>query len=156
MKIVLADDHALFRAGLQSALAEAFGPATEVLEASDCAELRTILGEVADLDLILCDLRMPGMEPAETVRDLVELRPETPLVMVSASEDPIDACSSIQQGAKGYILKSDSLAVLQRALELVLAGGIYAPAAALMAGSRSSRLLSAASVSAALGPSRAR
>ncbi|GAB4352339.1 MAG: response regulator transcription factor [Kiloniellaceae bacterium] len=134
MRIALADDHALFRAGLHSALAEAFGDSTEVLEAGDFAALAAVIERQADLDLVLCDLRMPGMDPQGGVRALAELCGEaTPLVMVSASEDPADACRSIRQGARGYILKSDSLAVLQRALELVLAGGIYAPAAALMA-----------------------
>lgn len=134
MRIALADDHALFRAGLRSALAEAFGEDTEVVEAGDFPALASIIEQRADLDLVLCDLRMPGMDPEGGVRALAVLCGEaTPLVMVSASEDPADACRSIRQGAKGYILKSDSLAVLHRALELVLAGGIYAPAAALMA-----------------------
>lgn len=133
MRIALADDHALFRAGLRSALAEAFGD-IEVLEAGDFGALASIVERRADLDLVLCDLRMPGMDPEGGVCALAALCGDaTPLVMVSASEDPADACRSIRQGAKGYILKSDSLAVLHRALELVLAGGIYAPAAALVA-----------------------
>ncbi|MEQ8355979.1 MAG: response regulator transcription factor [Kiloniellaceae bacterium] len=133
MKIVLADDHALFRAGLHSALAEAFGSDTEILEAANFSEWIAVLEPAGHLDLILCDLRMPGMDPADGVGYLAGLRPDTPLVMISASEEPADARRSIQQGAKGYIPKSDSLAVLSRALDLVLAGGIYAPAAVLMA-----------------------
>lgn len=133
MKIALADDHALFRAGLRSALGEAFGTETEVLEASDFAGLQGLLSDCVGLDLVLCDLCMPGMDPASGVRSLVELRPEVPLVVVSASERPEDARRALKQGAKGYIFKSDSLAVLERALELVLAGGAYAPVAALLA-----------------------
>jgi DNA-binding NarL/FixJ family response regulator len=133
MKVVLADDHALFRAGLRSALIEAFGEEAEILEVSDFAGLREVLNDTEDLDLILCDLFMPGMDPAEGIRSLVGMRPQTPLVVVSASKKPADARRSIQQGARGYILKSDSLAVLERALELVLAGGAYAPVSALMA-----------------------
>lgn len=133
MKVVLADDHALFRAGLRSALSEAFGEEAEILEAADFAGLREILNGTEDLDLILCDLFMPGMDPAEGVRSLVGIRPQTPLVVVSASKKPADARRSIKQGARGYIFKSDSLAVLERALELVLAGGAYAPVSALMA-----------------------
>ena len=86
MRIALADDHALFRAGLHSALKDAFGAATEVLEASDFPELIELLASDDELDLVLCDLRMPGMDPDAGVRDLADRRPGTPLVMVSASE----------------------------------------------------------------------
>lgn len=132
MRIALADDHALFRAGLRSTLAQAFGPTVELREGCDFAELAELLASDAQFDLVLCDLKMPGMDPASGVRDLVRLRPATPLVVISASEDPSDACSSIEQGAKGYILKSDSPAVLQSALQLVLAGAVYIPAAAVL------------------------
>lgn len=133
MKIALADDHALFRAGLCSALKDAFGPETQVLEAADRESLLAILDAEAAMDLVICDLRMPGMEVADCIAGLVGTNPTVPLVMVSASDDPADACRAIRQGARGYILKSDSLAVLQHALELVLAGGTYAPVEALMA-----------------------
>ncbi|MEO3430378.1 response regulator transcription factor [Pelagibius sp. CAU 1746] len=138
MKVALADDHALFRAGLRCALSDAFGDEIEVVEASDYNGLQTILSGSGDLDLILCDQCMAGMDPDKSIRRLVELRPETPLVVVSASERPLDARRSIQQGARGYIFKSDSLAVLERVLELVLAGGAYAPVSALMASSEPS------------------
>ena len=131
MKIVLADDHALFRAGLRNTLIEAFGDAAEVVEASDFAGLKAAMAESDHLDIVLCDLRMPDIDPLSAVEDLVRLRPETPVVVISASEDAEDACRSIRQGAKGYVPKSDSLLVLQRALELILAGGVYVPALAL-------------------------
>ncbi|WP_299391723.1 response regulator transcription factor [Pelagibius sp.] len=132
MRIALADDHELFRAGLGSALKDAFGPGAEVLEASDRASLAKIIEAERDLDLVICDLRMPGMEDADCIAQLVCLNPAVPFAMVSASDDPADACRAIKQGAKGYILKSDSLAVLQHALELILAGGTYAPVQALI------------------------
>ncbi|NIA67444.1 response regulator transcription factor [Pelagibius litoralis] len=134
MKIALADDHALFRAGLCSALKDAFGPQTQVLEAADRDGLAATLENETCIDLVICDLRMPGMETDDSVAGLVRINTAIPLVMVSASDEPADACGAIRQGAKGYILKSDSMAVLQHALELVLAGGTYAPVEALMAG----------------------
>ena len=132
MRIALADDHALFRAGLRSTLTESFGDAVEVSEAKDFDELATLLAGDLEFDLILCDLRMPGMDPGSGIRELAAHRPSTPLIMISASEDAADACSSMAQGARGYILKSESLAVLQRALELVLAGGLYLSASLLL------------------------
>jgi len=132
MRIALADDHALFRTGLRSTLIEAFGDSVEVAEAKDFDELTDLLADADEFDLILCDLCMPGLDPSTSVRDLAAQCPDTPLVMVSASEEPADAWRSIEQGARGYILKSDSLAVLQCAVELVLAGGIYAPASLLL------------------------
>lgn len=131
MRIALADDHALFRAGLRSTLIESFGDAVEVSEAKDFDELAALLASGREFDLILCDLRMPGMDLGSGIRDLTARCPGTPLVMISASEEPADAWRSIEQGARGYILKSESLAVLQCAMELVLAGGVYAPAALL-------------------------
>lgn len=133
MRVALADDYALFRAGLRSILVDAFGAPVDIVEASDFGQLDEILASDGELDLILCDLEMPGMDPAVGVAALVARRPETPLVIVSASQDPADACRSLEQGARGYILKSDDLRILQRALDLVLAGGLYAPASVLLA-----------------------
>ncbi len=133
MKIALADDHALFRDGLRSALKDTFGPETQVLEAADREDLVAILEAEPGLELVICDLRMPGMGGADCIAGLVAIRPSIPLVMISASDDPADACRAMQQGARGYIPKSDSLAVLQRALDLILVGGTYAPVEALMA-----------------------
>lgn len=132
MRIALADDHALFRAGLRSTLTDTFGDAVEVSEAKDFNELAALLASDLEFDLILCDLRMPGMDPANGIRELAAGCPGTPLVMISASEDPADACRSMEQGARGYILKNESLAVLQRAIELVLAGGLYLSASLLL------------------------
>lgn len=132
MRIGLADDHALFRAGLRSALREAFGADTEVLEAKNLQEMVALMQREEALDLVLCDLKMLDMDPRGGVARLVALHRKAPVVVVAASEDPRDACRSIRQGARGYIPKSDSLEILYRALELVLAGGTYVPAEVML------------------------
>lgn len=132
MRIALADDHALFRAGLRSTLIDAFGPRVRVAEAEDFEELAGLLTGHDEFDLVLCDTAIPGIDVCNGVGYLASLCPDTPLVMVSAREDPAEACSAIEQGARGYVQKSESLAVLQHALELVLAGGLYVPALVLL------------------------
>ena len=102
MRIVLADDHALFRDGVSSLLQawghEVVGHAAGGLEAVD---LVTRL----EPDLVLMDVRMPGMSGVEATRAIALVRPETPIVMLTVSEDEEDLFAAIRAGARGYLLK---------------------------------------------------
>lgn len=127
-KILICDDHPVFREGLRDALAELSG---EVVEAADCAgALREVDTDPA-IDLVLLDLAMPGADGWTAFRTLRSRHPSLPVVIVSASDDPADIRRALDQGAAGFVPKSASPALLRNALRLVLAGGVYVPAAAL-------------------------
>ncbi len=128
MKILVCDDHPIFREGLCEALAEFDA---EFVEASDSATALRSVGEDADMDLVLLDLSMPGVDGWSTFRTLRERHPAVPVVIVSASEDPDDIRRALDGGASGFVPKSSPIEVLRSALRLVLAGGVYVPAAVL-------------------------
>jgi DNA-binding NarL/FixJ family response regulator len=144
MKILVCDDHALFREGVLLALRE-LDSGAKLLEAADGAEALSIAQANADLDLVLLDLRMPGVDGWTGLARLQQSFPTLPVVILSASEDPADARRAIDAGAAGFVPKSTRGPVLRAALQLVLSGGVYLPP----------HLLSSASAPAAPGTSAA-
>jgi len=130
VKILVADDHALFRDGLRYVLAR-LGDEVEVLEAKDCTEALALVGSRPDLDLLLLDLAMPGMDGLAGLRVLRARRPSMPVVILSASEEPADVRQALDRGAMGFIPKSSTSSVMLGALRLVLSGGVYLPPAFL-------------------------
>jgi DNA-binding NarL/FixJ family response regulator len=119
MRIVLADDHALFRDGVSSLLQawghEVVGHAAGGLEAVD---LVTRL----EPDLVLMDIRMPGMSGVEATRAIALVRPETPIVMLTVSEDEEDLFAAIRAGARGYLLKDLEASQLRAMIDAVARG----------------------------------
>ncbi len=130
MRILICDDHALFREGLRHVLVE-LGEEPEILEAPDAEEALRLADEHPDLGLVLLDLHMPGTGGLETLTQLGERHPTLPVVMVSASEEPDEIRAALDAGASGFIPKSSSGAVLRSAVQLVLNGGVYVPQVAL-------------------------
>jgi len=128
MKILVCDDHPIFREGLCEALAE-FDAAFVEAPDSDAA-LQAVAADTA-IELVLLDLSMPGVDGWTAFRALRERHPGVPVVIVSASEDPGDIRRALDGGAAGFIPKSSPIEVLRSALRLVLAGGVYVPVAAL-------------------------
>jgi DNA-binding NarL/FixJ family response regulator len=126
MKILVCDDHALFREGVALALRE-LDAGAKLLEAADAAEAVRIAQANADLDLVLLDLRMPGVDGWTGLARLQRGFPTLPVVILSASEDPADARRAIDAGAAGFVPKSTRGPVLRAALQLVLSGGVYLP-----------------------------
>ena len=126
MKIIIADDHALFRDGLRQVLG-LLGPDVVVIEADDHTALMMCADNHTDADLVLLDLNMPGADAFTSLRDLLSRHPTLPVVVLSASEEVSDMRSALDAGAMGYISKRESSNILLSALRLVLAGGIYVP-----------------------------
>ena len=125
-KIIVADDHPLFRTAFQQAVSQ-IAPDAEIVQAESLPELQTVVEQHSDTDLILLDLNMPG---AHGYSGLVYLRshhPEIPVMVVSACEDPAIMCQSIDHEASGYIAKSSSLEEISDAIGQVLKGDIYLP-----------------------------
>ena len=132
MRLLLVDDHVLFREGLALLLRPALDDAT-ILEAGTCAEAFAVLARDGPVDLILMDLQMPGMPGLDGIAHVRERHPDVPVVALSSSDDRDTVLSALDAGAMGFIPKSSTSAVLLSALRLILAKGIYLPPSAFLA-----------------------
>lgn len=132
MRILLADDHDLFRAGLGMVL-QGLGDTVELAQAGSLSAAMDCVGKTPEFDLALLDLNMPAMNGMAGLRQFRQQFPEIPVVIVSASDSPADAQQALDAGASGYIHKSSAPQVMLSALQLVLAGGVYVPPQALRA-----------------------
>jgi two-component system nitrate/nitrite response regulator NarL len=126
MKLLVVDDHPVFRDGMAALLKQA-GDNTLVLQAPECATALRLADEHPDIDAVFVDLMMPGMTGDIAVREFGKRRPELPVIVLSSSENPSDVRRALQAGALGYIPKSANPQTLLSALRLVLTGNIYVP-----------------------------
>jgi DNA-binding NarL/FixJ family response regulator len=126
MKILMGDDHPLFREGLQRLLESIF-PEANYEHASTFDELLHRCQDDRPVDLILTDLHMPGWPGFGGLAVLRAAQPQARLVVVSVAEDHANIRGALEHGASGFIPKSLSAPIMIGALELVLSGGIYLP-----------------------------
>ncbi len=126
MKVLIVDDHPVLRDGFSALLRHA-DPDNTVLQARDANEGLAFAESVADLDVIILDLEMPGMKGFQALAEFGRRRPDVPVIVLSSSEDPHDVRQSLALGALGYVPKSASQTVLLSAIGLVLDGDIYVP-----------------------------
>lgn len=127
MKFLLVDDHALYRHGLLQLLARLPGD-HEFVEAESCEAAFAAAAAHADIDLILLDLTLPGMNGLDGLARLRQLCPAAPVVLLSANESTPAIVDGMRRGARGYIPKSSKPDVMVAALQVILAGGTYVPA----------------------------
>lgn len=132
MKILIGDDHLLFREGLRRLLEQLQGDASFV-EAGTFDEVLDQCRAGSTFDIILMDLHMPNWPGFDGLREIQALQPGVPVVVISASEALGDIRGALDHGATGYIPKSSSVKVMMGALNLVFSGGIYLPPGALTA-----------------------
>ncbi|WP_018410010.1 response regulator transcription factor [Methyloversatilis thermotolerans] len=118
MHFLIVDDHALFREGLRAML-QSLDPALAVTEADSC-EAGLALDESSDFDLILLDHTLPGMNGVRGVRAFRQRYPTSPVLLVSASYAPALIDDALTAGARGFIPKSVSFAVMRDAIEQAL------------------------------------
>lgn len=126
MKLLVVDDHPLFRDGLAALLRQA-NPDTQVFQASDSEAGIEMAQATGDLDAVFVDLMMPGLAGEAAVKEFARRRPELPVIVLSSSENPSDVKRVLKAGALGYIPKSASPQTVLSALQLVLTGNIYVP-----------------------------
>lgn len=126
MKFLLVDDHALFRHGLLLLLTKLPGE-HEFLEADNCPAAFTLAAAHANIDLILLDLALPGMNGLDGLARLRELCPTTPVVLLSANENSHIIVDGLRRGAQGFIPKSSGPDTMVAAIQVILAGGTYVP-----------------------------
>lgn len=129
LKVLVADDHPLFREAMVLAVRNLDEIAVEILEAGTLDEACRIAAAVPDLDLLLLDLKMPGMEGLGGLLDLRRRFPALPVVIVSATEERRTIREAIAAGAMAYIPKSLDRAGITEALRRVLAGETWQPEA---------------------------
>ncbi len=126
LKILIADDHPLFRGALRQAL-QGIGNETEILEAGDFNQAKDLLLGKAEPDLILLDLRMPGTSGLSGLVSLRGIVPNIPIIVVTASDDCETIRRSLELGASGFISKSSKLDQIRHGIEEVLAGNVCLP-----------------------------
>lgn len=126
LKILVADDHALMREALIGALAENW-PEAVFVEVADGPATLGALHAQAPFDLALLDLFMPGVDGFGLLSEICDAYPDTPVVVISAAEDPADIRRALDYGAAGFIPKSTERKLILAAVDLVLAGGVYVP-----------------------------
>ena len=127
MKILLVDDHALFRDGMRYVLQQ-LPEAVEILEAGNFPDGLKLATQHPELDLALLDLNMPGSDGPLSIRFFHQRYPHIPVVVVSGDEGRGYMEKAMSYGAMGFVCKSSGAAVMLGALNLVLSGGVYIPA----------------------------
>ena len=125
-RLVIADDHPLFRGALREAVSGLFARA-DIAEAGTFDEVSTILDRSADVDLILLDLAMPGVRGFSGLMYLRAQYPSVPVVVVSANDEPAVIRRCMDFGASGFIPKTLGVEEMREAIARVLKGGVWTP-----------------------------
>jgi DNA-binding NarL/FixJ family response regulator len=123
LRVLLAEDHALVRAGLRSLLESI--PETEVVgEAANGSDALRLIAQVRP-DVVLMDISMPGLNGIEATRRATQAHPRTRVVMLSMHADEEYVCQALAAGAAGYLLKNSEPGELEMALRAVARGDVW-------------------------------
>lgn len=125
LRLLIADDHPIFRSGLQWAL-EQFDEVAEVRVASTFEDLMAVLPEWMP-DIVILDLHMPTLSAPESLRLLRQNHGRLPVLILSASGDAEDVIDTLRAGASGYITKASEVSELLGAVQVILDGGVFLP-----------------------------
>jgi two-component system, NarL family, invasion response regulator UvrY len=126
MRVLIADDHAVFRRGLKEILGEAFpkatfGEAQTAQETVECVRRQP-------WDVVILDISMPGKSGLDILSDLKRLRPKLPILFLSMHPEEQYARRALRAGAAGYLTKESVPEELKGAVRRVVAGGRYVSA----------------------------
>jgi DNA-binding NarL/FixJ family response regulator len=126
MRVLIADDHAVFRRGLKETLVEAFSRVTfgEAKSAQETLELV----RHHDWDVVVLDISMPGKSGLDILNDLKHLRPKLPILLLSMHPEEQFARRALKSGAAGYLTKESVPEELKKAVKKVILGGRYVSA----------------------------
>jgi DNA-binding NarL/FixJ family response regulator len=125
-RLVIADDHPLFRGALREAVRGLF-ERVDISEAGSFDEVSKLLEDDGEVDLILLDLAMPGVRGFSGLMYLRAQYPSVPVVVVSASEDPAVIRRCMDFGASGFIPKTLDVEGIRSAIGRVLNGAVWTP-----------------------------
>lgn len=126
MKVLIADDHAVFRRGLRETLAEAFSRVTF----GEAGTAQETLEQVRrqDWDVVILDISMPGKSGLDILDDLKRLRPRMPILLLSMHPEQQFARRALKSGAAGYLTKDSVTDELKEAVKKIVGGGKYVSA----------------------------
>ncbi len=125
-RLLIADDHPLFRGALREAVNGLFDR-VEIGEAGTFEEVTEFLDRGGEIDLILLDLRMPGVRGFSGLMYLRAQYPGLPIVVVSANDDPAVIRRCMEFGASGFIPKTLGVEALRAAIARILQGEVWTP-----------------------------
>ena len=125
-RVLIADDHPLYCDALRAVVPQAC-PGAVMTEAVSQDEVLAAIAAEEHFDLVLLDLNLPGASGSSCLRAVRALAPVTPIVVVSAVDDPKIMQDVVMDGASAFVPKSAPGQVLINALRVILAGGTYMP-----------------------------
>ena len=125
-RLVIADDHPLFRGALREAVAGLFAQ-VDIGEAGSFDDVAKLLERGGEVDLILLDLSMPGVRGFSGLMYLRAQYPSVPIVVVSANDDPAVIRRCMDLGTSGFIPKTLGIEEMRNAIKRVLEGGVWTP-----------------------------
>lgn len=126
LRLLIADDHPMFRAALRHALG-AIAPGAQIGEVASRSALEAAVADGTPYDLAMLDLAMPGAMGFSSLVYLRGERPELPVLIVSSDDHPRTIRRAQQFGAAGFVPKSAPAEALGEAVTAVLAGGLWFP-----------------------------
>ena len=130
IRILIADDHTLFRTGLKAlfgSLAE-----TAVVGEAESGQEAVAQAEMLQPDVVLMDIQMPGMNGLDATRQIVQTSPHIGVIMVTMFEDDDSVFAAMRAGARGYVLKGADQEEMLRVIQAVARGeALFGPAIAL-------------------------
>jgi DNA-binding NarL/FixJ family response regulator len=131
-RVLIADDHPLYRDALRAIVPQAC-PDADLREAA-CQDdvLREVTSDAA-FDLIVLDLNLPGVVGLSCLKRVREIAPLTPMLIVSAVDDPATMSDVIRAGGTGYVPKSAQRQMLVDAIRVIMGGGTYLPMEGMIA-----------------------
>jgi DNA-binding NarL/FixJ family response regulator len=125
-RLVIADDHPLFRGALGEAVSGLLRR-VDIAEAGTFDEVADLLERDGEVDLILLDLAMPGTRGFSGLMYLRAQYPGVPVIVVSANDDPAAIRRCMEFGASGFIPKTAGVDAMRKAISGILNGGVWTP-----------------------------
>ncbi|MBZ5750835.1 MULTISPECIES: response regulator [Metabacillus] len=122
-KIVIIDDHQLFREGVKRILD--FEPSFEVVAEGDDGEDALAIVDAHKPDVVIMDINMPKVNGVEATKQLIEADAETKIIILSIHDDENYVTHALKTGARGYLLKEMDADTLIEAVKVVAEGGSY-------------------------------
>ena len=125
-RLVIADDHPLFRGALREAVSGLLEQ-VDIAEAGTFDEVAELLERGGDVDLVLLDLAMPGVRGFSGLMYMRAQYPSVPVIVVSANDDPAAIRRCMEFGASGFIPKTLGVDAMRAAISRILSGGVWTP-----------------------------